>query len=193
MLIHLKIDLVWYPTNSGEGLVNWYFTVWKTICSDSINHFLIKSHPKKCDKSSKSLSCLPREIFTDPSASAGSDTWSVFKRSLKSLNSECFQDWLPYHYWWAQFILLVTRSRRENGLTHTFPKGIRAMWNARISSRIWSCSAVSIFYGNYNTTNAMVSGKLVLSLTSTGCWCLKWTLLFSFFSRFPFLPRQLGL
>ena len=65
----------------------------------------------------------------NPSARAGYDTRSIFKRSLTSLNSEFFfsktsclakaeESSLPYYF---------NHSWRENNWIHTFPKGIRAM------------------------------------------------------------------
>ena len=68
----------------------------------------------------------------NPSARAGYDTRSIFKRSLTGLSSEfsfsytsCLikaeEPSLPYYF---------THSWRENNWIHTFPKGISAMWNA---------------------------------------------------------------
>ena len=67
-------------------------------------------------------------IFTNPSARAGYDTRSIFKRILSGLNSQfsfsltsCLtkaeEPGLPYYLPTANWI-------------HTFPKGINAMWNA---------------------------------------------------------------
>ena len=79
-------------------------------------------------------------IFTNPSAWAGYNTRSIFKRSLTGLNSEfsfsetsCLtkaeEPSLPYY-------LPIAGGRIF--WIHTFPKGISAMWNA-ISRRCpWS-------------------------------------------------------
>ena len=70
----------------------------------------------------------------NPSARAGYDTRSVFKRGLTGLNSEfsfsktsCLTKAEE-----NQSVLLFTHSWRENNWIHTFPKGISAMWNAII-------------------------------------------------------------
>ena len=71
-------------------------------------------------------------IFTKPSARAGYDTLSVFKRSFTGLNSE-FSFSLTScltKAWRNQSVLLFTHSWRETNWIHTFPKGISAMWNA---------------------------------------------------------------
>ena len=71
-------------------------------------------------------------IFTNPSARAGYDTRSIFKRSLTGFNLEfsfsltscqikAEEPSLSYYLLW-----------RENNWIHTFPKGISATWNAII-------------------------------------------------------------
>ena len=87
-------------------------------------------------------------IFTNPSTRAGYDIRSIFKRSLTGLNSEfsfsqinCLtkaeEPSLPYY--------LPIAGGRIIGFI-PFPKGISAMWNASVSSRIWTRVAVSISY-----------------------------------------------
>ena len=67
-------------------------------------------------------------LFTNPSAQAGYDTRSIFKRSLTGLNSE-------FSFFYTSCLTKaeepsLTHSWRENNWIHTFPKGISAMWNA---------------------------------------------------------------
>ena len=87
----------------------------------------------KCWRAQSRLHSYPMVIlFTNPSARAGYDTRSIFKRSLTGLNSEfsfsytsCLTKAVR-----TQSALLFAHSWRENNWIHTFPKGISAMWNA---------------------------------------------------------------
>ena len=102
-------------------------------------------------------------IFTNPTARAGYDTRSVFKRSLTGLNSEFPSPSLvalPRLKY--QSALLFTHSRRENNWIHTFPKGISAMWNAISLVQVWTRVAVSISYDdNHYTTGTLMSPCLL--------------------------------
>ena len=70
-------------------------------------------------------------IFTNPSARAGYDSRSIFKRGLTGLNSVfLLPDYLPRQGWRTQSVLLFTHNWRENNWNHTFPKGSSTMWNA---------------------------------------------------------------
>ena len=84
-------------------------------------------------------------VFTNPSACAGYDTRSIFKRSLTGLNSEfsfpstsCLpkaeEPSLPYY-------LAIAGGRIKWIIT--FPKGISAMWNAiSLIQELNSCRCV---------------------------------------------------
>ena len=84
-------------------------------------------------------------IFTNPSAQAGYDTWSIFKRSLTGL-IQSFPS--------PRLVSSARRknpSWRENNWIHTFPNDICAIQSD--SSRIRTRVAASIFYDhNYYTT-----------------------------------------
>ena len=91
-------------------------------------------------------------IFTNPSARAGYDTKSIFKRSLTGLNSEfsfsqtsCLtkaeEPSLPYY---------LPIAGGGNDWIHTFPKGISKMQS--VLARIWICVTVSISYNNNHYT-----------------------------------------
>ena len=94
-------------------------------------------------------------IFTDPSARAGYDTRSIFKRSLSGLNSEfsfsltsCLtkaeESNLPYY--------LPIAGERIIGFI-PFPRVLVLCEMQSVSSRIWTRVAVSISYDdNHYTT-----------------------------------------
>ena len=103
-------------------------------------------------------------IFTNPSARAGYDTRSIFKRSLTGLNSEyslfltsCLikaeKPSLPYY--------LPIAGRRDIGYI-PFPRVLVLCEMQSVSSRIWTRVAVSIFYDNnhYSTGTSLLHGHL---------------------------------
>ena len=99
----------------------------------------------------------------NPSARVGYDTWSVFKRSLTSLNTEFFfskTSCVPkaeepsLSFYWPI-------AGEKNNWIHTFPKGISAML------RTWTRVGVSISYddNHYTTdTSSSIINNGILSL-----------------------------
>ena len=69
-------------------------------------------------------------IFTNPSAQAGCDTRSIFKRILTGLNSESSFSLTCWHTKVKEPSLLFTHIWMENSWNHKFPKSISTMWNA---------------------------------------------------------------
>ena len=102
-------------------------------------------------------------IFTYPSARAGYDTSSIFKRSLTGLNSEfsfsetsCLtkaeEPSLSYY--------LPIAGGRINGFIH-FPRVLVLCEMQLVSSRIWTRVAVSISYDDNHYTTAPPSEYLL--------------------------------
>ena len=94
-------------------------------------------------------------IFTNPSARAGYDTKSIFKRSLTGLNSEfsfSYTSCLTKAEEPSLFYYLPIAGGRIIGFM-PFPKGISAMWNAISLVQGWTRVTVSISYDdNHYTT-----------------------------------------
>ena len=97
-------------------------------------------------------------IFTNPSAQAGYDTRSIFKRSLTGLNSEfsfsktsCLakaeEPSLPYY-------LPIARGRIIGFIP--FPRVLVLYEMQSVSSRIWTRVAVSIPYDDKHYTTVCV-------------------------------------
>ena len=93
-------------------------------------------------------------LFTNPSARAGYDTRSIFKRSLTGLNSEfsfsetngltkAEEPSLPYY--------LPIAGGRIIGFI-PFPRVLVLCEMQSVRSRIWTCVAVFIFYDDNNYT-----------------------------------------
>ena len=91
----------------------------------------------------------------NPSARAGYNTRSIFKRSLTGLNSYekvyvCMYAYLPlllhqlpHQGWRTQPVLLFTHSWRENNRIHIFSRGISAIRNAiSLVQNLNSCRCV---------------------------------------------------
>ena len=84
----------------------------------------------------------------NPFARLGCDTRSIFKRSLRGLNSEGFffislTGFIPRLK--CPAALLFIYSWRQNSWIHTFPKGISVMLNTNNRSNIGTWVSVTIF------------------------------------------------
>ena len=127
-------------------------------------------------------------IFTNPSARAGYDTRSIFKRSLTGLNSEYSfskteEPCLPYY--------LPTAGGR---IIEPFPRVLVLCEMQSVSSRIWTRVAVSISYDdNHYTTGT--SFELFNNIFSAGFTNLKQYSLLNWFqiSRTSFKRSSLYL
>ena len=107
------------PRNFGESLTPELLNEKETKVKCSRWYIISKIYRNMLED----LSYLP-----NPSARAGYDTRSIFKRSLiQSFPSPRLMAALRLK---NQSVLLFTHSWRENNWIHTFPKGISAMWNA---------------------------------------------------------------
>ena len=100
-------------------------------------------------------------IFTNPSARAGYDTRSIFKWSLTGLNSEFYfsktscltkaeEPSLPFY-------LLIAGGGIIGFIP--FPRVLVLCEMQSVSSRIWTCIAVSISYDNNHYTTGTIKKK----------------------------------
>ena len=159
---------------------------------------IIKDQVEQSKQRRNALLHLGLVIFTNPSARAGYDTRSIFKRSLTGLNSEtsCLskaeEPSLPYY--------LPIAGGRIIGFI-PFPRALVLCEMQSVSSRIWTRVVVSISYDdNHYTTGTSLSKPRFSSLwkgslrsvtlltLSLSLWLQKWD--FSSWARRAILSNQ---